>query len=49
MSLWTRIRLWFVRPYYGIDVGRVDGDYTVKLTFKNLNGITYVVDEEITK
>jgi hypothetical protein len=45
ISLWTRIRLWFVRPQYGIDWAKWP-DKTVRIKAKKLDDVVYILGEE---
>lgn len=48
LSWWNRIRLLFVKPYISVDTGNT-GDFSVKLKFKMLEGVTYLTDVEVKK
>jgi hypothetical protein len=44
---WVSVLLWFKRPVLGVDYGNKDGDFTVKIYMKELNGVKYIVKTEI--
>jgi len=49
IGLWTRFLLLFQPIILGVDYGKKDGDHTVEIKFKKVNGIIVIQSSRIIK